>query len=91
MAEEGEGEVAGADQRGRTVRLLTRTVRHRSPMRACARCACTRLAAADLALPVRQKLDQEAETSRRLNMHRRTLQRILSRNANFKFNGGVQD
>ena len=83
MAEEGEGEVAG--------RLLTRTVRHRSPMRACARCACTRLAAADLALPVRQKLDQEAETSRRLNMHRRTLQRILSRNANFKFNGGVQD
>ena len=27
---------------------LTRTVRHRSPMRARARCACTRLAAADL-------------------------------------------
>ena len=60
-------------------------------MRACAQCACTCLAAADLALPVRQKLDQEAETSRRLNMHRRTLQRILSQNANFKFNGGVQD
>ena len=55
MAEEGEGEVAGADQRGRTVRSLTRTVRHRSPMRACARCACTRLATADLALTVRQK------------------------------------
>jgi ActR/RegA family two-component response regulator len=36
-------------------------------------------------------MDQEAETSRRLNMHRRTLQRILSRNANFKFNGAVQD
>jgi hypothetical protein len=54
MAEEGEGEVAGADQRGRTMRSLTRTVRHRSPMRACARCACTRLATADLALPVRQ-------------------------------------
>ena len=53
MAEEGEGEVAGADQRA-PERSLTRTVRHRSPMRACARCACTRLATADLALPVRQ-------------------------------------
>jgi hypothetical protein len=53
MAEEGEGEVAGADQRA-PKRSLTRTVRHRSPMRACARCACTRLATADLALPVRQ-------------------------------------
>jgi len=34
--------------RWRTVRSLTRTVRHRSPIRARARCACTRLAAADL-------------------------------------------
>jgi len=34
--------------RRRTSRSLTRTVRHRSPMRARARCACTRLAAADL-------------------------------------------
>jgi hypothetical protein len=34
--------------RWRTVRSLTRTVRHRSPMRARARCAWTRLAAADL-------------------------------------------
>lgn len=31
-----------------------------------------------------------SETSRRLNMHRRTLQRILLRNRNFKFSG-VQD
>ncbi len=34
--------------RWRTARSLTRTVRHRIPMRARARCACTRLAAADL-------------------------------------------
>ena len=34
--------------RWRTVRLLTRTVRHRSPMRLRHRCACNRLAAADL-------------------------------------------
>jgi hypothetical protein len=34
--------------RWRTVRSLTRTVRHRNPMRARARCACTRLAAAAL-------------------------------------------
>jgi two-component system, response regulator RegA len=32
-----------------------------------------------------------SETSRRLNMHRRTLQRILSRRANFKFSGRAQD
>ena len=30
----------------RTMRSLTRTVRHRNPIRARARCACTRLAAA---------------------------------------------
>jgi hypothetical protein len=34
--------------RWRTVRSLTRTVRHRSPMRLRQRCACTRLAAAAL-------------------------------------------
>ncbi len=34
--------------RWRTARSLTRTVRHRSPMRARARCACARLAGADL-------------------------------------------
>ncbi len=34
--------------RWRTMRSLTRTVRHRKPIRARARCACTRLAAADL-------------------------------------------
>jgi hypothetical protein len=43
-----QGEIAVADQARRTRSLLTRTVRHRNPMRARARCACTRLAAADL-------------------------------------------
>jgi hypothetical protein len=32
----------------RTMRSLTRTVRHRNPIRARARCACTRLAAVGL-------------------------------------------
>jgi len=41
-----QGQVAGADQTAHLA--VARTVRHRSPMRARARCACTRLAAADL-------------------------------------------
>ena len=41
-----QGEVAGADQMAHRG-VGGRTVRHRSPMRARARCACTRLAAAE--------------------------------------------
>jgi hypothetical protein len=56
--------------RRRTSRSLTRTVRHRSPMRARARCACARLAAADLkrVIDVKGRVELQRRVVEQLHM-----------------------